>query len=107
MIESRIPVGSGLKKQNKFLLSPFAALNLLNSGLIATTTKTNLVTITSTTSVASIQSCIGSAQFTTIAAAGQVPAVTFTQGCSRRRRWALADDELNLQEVVQPSPVQP
>jgi hypothetical protein len=96
MIQGRVPSNN---KQSKFLFGPLGLNAVFNSGLITTTTKTVLATTILTTTVASVQSCIGSGQFI---------AGSSTLGCSRRRRWALADEpELKLQEeLVQPSQVQ-
>ena len=98
LVQGRVPSNS-LNKQSKFLFGHLGLNAILNSGLVATTTKTVLATTTLTTTVASVQSCIAAAQFV---------AASTLQCSRRRRRWALADEpEFKLQEEsVQPSQVQ-
>ena len=100
--------GSRNKPQKKlFVPNNFLSLaNAFGSGLsISTSTTTNYVIVTATATVATVQSCIGAAQFVVSAAA--VP-VTSNQPCSRRRRLA-AEIVDSLQEssvtIIEPSSV--
>ena len=77
-------------------------------GSTTTVTSTELATSVSMVVVASVQSCIGSAQFRVIAAtpANNVAATTFTVNCSRKRR-GIAMDEIVALEAIEPSQVKP
>ena len=103
--------GSRNKPQKKlFVPNNFLSLaNAFGSGLsISTSTTTNYVIVTATATVATVQSCIGAAQFSTLP--GAPPVTTLTQPCSRRRRLA-AEIADSLQEssvtIIEPSSVAP
>ena len=76
-------------------------------------TSTELATSVSTVVVASVQSCIGLAQFSVKPAVPAVPggapavaATTFTASCIRKRR-GIAMDEIVALEAIEPSQVKP
>ena len=75
-----------------------------------TVTSTFFSTFVSTVNVASIQSCIGIAQFSIIAAAPlanpPVAAKTLTAACSRKRR-GINIEEIKALEAIAPSQVEP
>ena len=57
--------------------------------------------------VASVQSCIGLAQFSVKPAAAPAAATTFTAACSRKRRGIAIDETEGLVEAIEPAPVEP
>ena len=99
------PFGSGNKPQKKFLIRPLynllrpssTASSSASSGPVSTLTVTSYNTISSTATVAVIQSCISSGQF---AASGTGLS---TAPCSRRKRSS--PDDLLVE--VDPSQIQP
>lgn len=105
-VQGRRPAISNhlLKPQNRF----FFGNNLLSyaNGLFTTSTTTKYSVVTSTATLASVQSCIGANQFYTSNTVVGATALTSTAPCSRRRRSAEMIDLLQevSETLIEPSP---